>query len=751
MLTVVQDPDDIILGPPRMNFASATLMRSSNSKPAEGDKSIRDTDSRDRFNLRSRTELDTSADRNDRLRDGRGNYRRRGETDQDSDGWSTVKPRKSFGHENAERFHGRMGAGGTGGTGGTGGAGGTGGTGGGDGAAPAAPAAGNGRFNLQDRKPRDRDDHEAGRDRPRRHFDQHSKDKYGEGAEGTRRNGLGRGRSDPWYKENNASEDRPSQRERIDRAKSWRDRDTEGENHRERNSERTYERRWDRERDQRVERDPEWLDEPADDKSGGHTEEDFRKFMDNMKAKSGGQKQEEKVSAAADLYPGDSLAEPDQPKAEAALAVDMGPDRFFEQFAKTAGLEDNAAAEGAAAKEASKGKGAKSRFTSFFSSQEDSRRHTEPPTSAAGPPSAVPQNGATILAPQSDPAEKEAFQALLQKLQRQTLQGGNTPPNPVPFKEPLALPHPQDVRPDIRQKPNVTSPEPFQQYGRDRREDQRFQAVPQASLHDMLGPNHMAPMREPPSVRSDQMLQDLIGQRLQHAQNHGSGRPEHMPAADPQAAFLMKLIQNHHNAPEPRRTEEILAMPQPHKQISAPPMPNRELDAEMQRAQERFRNTAHHQQRQMMRGQGPPGLFDEQLPRPEPDNRPQPTQILQRPPPPGFDHQIHPSFMPSGAQLPPPQPQRPMIPPPGLVGNPNRQMPGPAMFNFPPPAGFPMPEGMPGPHRNMGPPPGFMPPPGHPAFMPPPGMAFQQGPPEGLAFPYDGRGMPPPGAGFRRQ
>ncbi|CAJ2503785.1 Uu.00g111790.m01.CDS01 [Anthostomella pinea] len=42
-------------------------------------------------------------------RDGRNNFRCRGEGGEDSDGWSIVKPRKSFGHEGAERFSGRMG------------------------------------------------------------------------------------------------------------------------------------------------------------------------------------------------------------------------------------------------------------------------------------------------------------------------------------------------------------------------------------------------------------------------------------------------------------------------------------------------------------------------------------------------------------------------------------------------------------------------------------------------------------------
>lgn len=779
---MTQDPEDIILGPPRTNFASATLLRSSNHKAGENDKTFRDSD---RFNFRNRPELsDSNTDRGDRFRDGGSgrstNFRRRGEADQDSEGWSTVKPRKSFGHEGAERFHGRMGGGGGGGGGAGGGGGGGGGSSGG---------GGNDRYSREERRPRDRDDADGGRDRPRRNFEHSSRDKDGDEADTPRRNGLARGRSDPWFKDSNTNDERPSQRERIDRAKSWRDRDTDGDHHRERNSERTFERRWDRDRDGRAERDPEWL-EPAEEKAGGHTEEDFKKFMESMKARGGGgaQKHEEKTSTAtAEASASDSFFELEKTKAESAPAVELGPDRFFEQFAKSAGL-DEASPSVEVAKDSAKSKGGKSsRFTSFFSAQEDTRVKTEPPTPAAvqhPPPTAPPPfNGMGAMAaaaaaaaaaqpPQSDPAEKEAFQVLLQKLHRQTLQSSTTPSNQSAFQEhsqpppqpqpqpqlPPAL-HPQEVRPDIRQKHSMTSPEPFQQYLRDRREDARFQSAPQPSLQDILAARAMAgpplPPSQPQAPRPDQMLQELIGQR-QHAQSQTSGRLEHNSVPDQQAAFLMKLIQNHRNAPEARRTEELLVrMPQPQKQVSVPPLSERDLEAEFHRERERIGVPQQQQQRAMPR-QGLPGLFDDQFQRaPEPDNRPppQPTQILQRPPPPpGLDHQMHAPFMPGGAQPLPPQPQRPMIPPPGLVGNPARPMPGMFPPNFPPGA-FPMPDGMPGPPpRNMGPPPGFFagpPPPGPPGFMPPPGMGFQ-GPPEGLAFPFDGRGMPPPGAGFRR-
>ncbi len=351
-----------------MSFASATSLRSSAAKPGDNDKVLKESDARDRTNPRPRAgePSDSKEDRADRFRDGRTGFRRRGETDQDSDGWSMVKPRKSFGHDGAERFHGRVGA--------------------------------NDRFGgREERKPREREDADAGRDRPRRPFDAHPRDsKDGEEADGARRNGLPR-KSDPWFKDTPVSEERPSQRERIDRAKSWRDRDPDdrsGEKAGERGGDRPYERRWARDRTPRTERDTAWFGEADDETAAGHTEEDFKKFMQSMKAKSTTQKQEEMGSGAAESSTGDSFFEQEKPRvAESAPAVEAGPDRFFELFGKSTGLDDGTSSK--EAKENAKGKGSKSsRFTSFFSSQEETRRQTEPPTPAAGPPPpSIPLNG----------------------------------------------------------------------------------------------------------------------------------------------------------------------------------------------------------------------------------------------------------------------------------------------------------------------------------------------------------------------
>jgi len=633
-----------------------------------------------------------------------------------------VKPRKSFGNEGAERFQGRIG--------------------------------GVDRFpNRDDRRTRDRDDRENG-ERRTRNFDRHSQDKEGEDADGTRRNGLGRGRSDPWFKEGSDAAPPPSQRERIDRTKNWRERDPndrpserQSERQSDRPNNRGFDRRWDRE--QRVEREPEWLDEPAEENPKGHTEEDFKKFMEAMKAGRGGaSKSEDKSANPIDRPNPDPAILAEQKKVVSAPPVESGPDKFFAAYG-SATLDTSAPV--ADTKEVTVPKAAKpSRFTSFFSGHEDTRGKTEPPTPAAGPP---PLNGMN-QPPQPD-AEREAFQVLLQKLQRQTLAGTNQPGSPpqlpLSFSENSIPPGAQHHKSD-----GGISLESFQPYGVDRRADPRLDPRLRPQSHpvqDILSPRPMAPPAQPPAPRPEQSLQDLLMQR-HHVPppNQGGGRMEpNSAAANDNSEFLMRLMQSARNAPEPPRTEQLLSrMPQPAKHANnVPTMSDR--DAEYQR--ERSAS-----QRQI-RLPGPPGFLDEQFHNPDGDNRPQPTQILQRPPPPGLDHHMHPFAMAGGGQMPP---QRPMIPPPGIINNPRNMPMPPSMFppNFPPGA-FPPLDGMGGPPapgpgpgpgpRPVQPPPGFYggPPPG---FIPHHGMGNFQGP-EGLAFgaPFDGRGMPPPGAAFRRQ
>ncbi|KAF4980107.1 hypothetical protein FZEAL_3828 [Fusarium zealandicum] len=692
-------PEDLVFAPPRMAFASAR-----GNKSLENDKPAKEAEPPARFgNFRSRNgDLDS-----DRFREGRNSngLRRREAGDGESDGWSTVKPRKSFGHEGAERFAGRMG----------------------------------GNFREEKRQPKERDDREATRDRPARTFDTFTRDRDGDDNEGRARNGMNRNKSEPWYKNepntavtpNTNETTTPDKRERIDRAKSWRDRDAAAaaEASDDRHNSRTHDRRWGR--DQRVEREPEWLDEPLEEQPEAHTQQDFQKWMEEMKKAKAGIPSAPSKPAAVEVAA--AIIEAEKPPVQSAPAVETGPDKFFMAFAGNAGLDSPGTNEVKEPANKPKAAGKSSRFTSFFSQpQEEIRGKTEPPTPMTGPP--INGGGAPPMPMFGGPApgpddERQAFQQLLAKLQKQTMSA--TPPGPSPFAAPQGTP------PNAGRPHNVASPgSPFQQYGGDR-------GLPMGRPPPQHVQEILAPRPQQQSARPEQLLQDLVGQR-QHAPSQGSGRPD-AARNNSNTEFLMNLMRA---PPDAQRNELLMRMGglQQQKQGPMPPLNGREPD---------FPRDDRGPQRQM-RPQPPPGFpMDERFHNPpDADSRPnQPTQILQRPPPPPGLDQMPPSWMPGGGQMPPPQQRGPMIPPPGLAGGlvgpgPNRNMPMHHMFppNFPPGA-MPPPEAMGGmPPRNMPPPPpGFFGGPPH-GFIPP-GLGGFNGPP-GPDFPggpFEARGMPPAG------
>lgn len=574
-----------------------------------------------------------------------------------------------------------------------------------------------------------------------------------------RRNGLNRGRTEPWFKETTTkvidASERNANRERIEKAKSWRTHDND-EGPRQPRNERgndRFDRRWgDKDRDQRAnEREPEWLDEPAEEKNIGHTEADLKKFMESMKAGRGGPKVSEKAPEAPEGPPAlPSFFSPDPPAVKAQ-------DKFFAMFSEAqTGLASPVSGEKPDAAKVPVVKS--SRFANLFTAQKvEPRGSTEPSTPAAVLP---PPSGGSIGGQQSD-ADREAFQALLSKLQLprpNEQQSTPTPPNLVAYAQPTSqkpLQQPQHVLQDsiqqlehsLAQKVHLDSPESVGPFGMDRQEPRLGSAPP--ARPEILAPRPVPPPSQPPSARPDQMLQDLVNQR-HNAQSQGSGRPEPDPSSA-NAVFLMKLMQSGRQMPDARPIEQMMRHPQPQRSAPIPQFQDREPDFGA-----RERGQA---QRQMRPPQS--GFIEDQFRRSDGDGRPiQPIQILQRPPmgPPGLDQGMQQMpWMQPGQQAPPNR--QPMIPqpPPGLVANPNRNGPMPGMFNPNlPPNVFP-PDNIPGPPRNMQPPPGFFGggPPPVPGFMPgPPGMGGFPGP-EGMIFPgglYDGRGgMPPPGAApFRR-
>jgi hypothetical protein len=633
-----------------------------------------------------------------------------------------VKPRKSFGTEGAERFNGRMG----------------------------------GERHREDRRFKDREERDT-KERPRG-FDTFSRDKEKEpDLENARRNGNGRGRNEPsWFRDNNdgppTSRDRNSNGDRqTDRSRGWREKDPDDRGDRGDRGD----RRWDRDRDQRQERDPEWMDEPLEEKGQTHTQEDFQKWKELMQGKDKPAVSKASVEdlphSKVDELPSFFTTQKTKPSAP---PIDTGPDRFFGMWATpkdegglTPALELSKEASSKSAIPAGKS----SRFTSFFS-QDDTSRKVEPQTAIPGPTS----NGLESLLSNNTnnnnqaSAEKEAFQALLQKLQRQSM--GSTPP-----ANPLMQPKP----PTQEQQPGTPfeGPEPFQQYRPERQDELRSatRSQPQ-NLQDLL--NQRQSTGSQPTLRPEQMLQDLVGQR-QNAFSQTSLRPDQPQRATSNTEFLMNLMQSAKVAPDPQRTEQVLLGLPPKQQM------NRQLEQHILEREQHLQREAAAQRDRSGTQRRPPGFFDEPSPgpfRPGPGgppqhensrNPPQPTQILQRPPPPGLEQlqQGWPGQGPPPSQLPPPQQLRHIAPPPGLAGGGGapRGLPPMPQQMFPP--GFPMgapnfpPPDLVGPPPRM--PPGYFnaPPPG----FPPPGMSPFSAGPEGLAFPFDGRGGPLPGqGGFRR-
>lgn len=701
-----------------MAFMSSTSVRVAGKTLDPLDRGTsRDGDARDRFNFRG-----MRRDTENEQRDGRGSSLRPKQDggESDNDGWSTVKPRKSFGTEGAERFNGRMGV----------------------------------ERHKDDRRFKDRDDRDT-KERPQRGFDTFSRDKDGDHDQerDNRRNGVGRGRNESWFRADGeghtATRDRNSNGDKlVDRSRGWRDKDRDdrvverGDRHD------RGDRKWDRERDQRQEREPEWMDEPADERSQAHTQEEFQKWKEQMQGRdkpgSGKAPAEEKGDAGG-------FFAVDKPKVDTVLAIDTGPDKFFGMWATPkdeGGADSSIPVREGSSKPLTTGKA--SRFTSFFTPQEEPSRSQPEPT----PPAAGPSDGLSALFQTTgpDPREKAAFAELLQKLKGNSLsESGPSPPvNPQQQPKPHAS--------EMQQSNPVASPEPLQQYRPGHQDESRLTTRnSQPGLQNLLGQRHGAGSQ--PTIRPEQVLHELVGQR-QNALSQSSSRPE-QPQSRSNTEFLMNLMQSAKAAPEPPRAEQLL-MRMPPTQKPGDRQMQQMMEAEIQReaAAQRERSASQRQARPLP----PPGFFEDPAafqrgPPPQHDRQPQPTQILQRPPPPGLE-QVPPAWSQSGIPGPPPQQLRPHIaPPPGLGGSVpemrNRGMPPPMQQQMFPP-GF-MPPGMSGfqgaeamgPPR-MQPPLGFYAPP--PGFLPSGVNSGFQGP-EGLVFggPFDGRGPPPPQGAFRRQ
>ncbi|TGO61061.1 hypothetical protein BCON_0030g00190 [Botryotinia convoluta] len=711
------NPETIQLVPTRTTFSSANPARNAGKGIDSPDRpALRESESQSKLSYRTKIDDSDDRPRRDMLRPKPGDG-------VDQEGWMEVKPRKSFGTEGAERFTGRMG----------------------------------GERHRDEKRFKDREERDP-KERPRG-FENFSRDKEkNHEQDNNRRTGNGRGRTEPtWFRENNDGPPTPRERntnaDRFEnRNKSWREKDFDNRGDKDRGD-----RRWaDRNRvhDDHNGDVPAWAEDesiqvaPQDDfqksqASTGNNErkftaEDMQKWKDAMHSKDkptakGNTAAEEATRSKVDEH--SSISGIQKPVSLAPLDTGFNGDEFFRLWAQP--KNDNGLAsqfdlntENMTKSAVSAAPGGKtSRFNKFFTQDETS--HKAEPQTAILKPAAHRLDGLTNNV--QSPADKEAMPMILAMLQS----SGTPPANPMMQSKPPA----QDTQPSTPFEGRDSS----QQRLPDRHDEMRPAAhLYPHNLHDLSAQREQAGSQ--PTVRPEEMLNHLVNQR-QHAISQSSFRGE-QPRSE-QTAFLMSLMREAQAAPEPQRTEQIILGHPPRQQPSRQLQHQQQLEREQDLQAQRERGNPQRR---------PPGFFDEPIyrggPPPQHDNpRPQPTHILTRPPP-GLEQLQQQGWpgQPSAQHPPPPQQFRPTAPP-GLGGNVSRpmqmpqqilppgfQMPG-NMSNFPPPEALAGPRNMPfNPAYFNGPPPGFLP----PAMSP-----FSA---EGMpAFPFDGRGPPPPQGAFRRQ
>ncbi|KAJ5587532.1 uncharacterized protein N7459_003297 [Penicillium hispanicum] len=635
--------EDIILGPPKTAFASSRVGGKGSFDLT--DRPVRSGDSdekNERFNFRDKffKDRDTHERDSDR-RDGKsgGLNGRRG----DREDWNAGRPRRTFAPDDPDRKPRR-----------------------------------NGEFDRWDNRenPRDPNNERGIRDR--------------DGRFPTKKDGLpARSKYEgSWFRDENAHEGADADDDKPLRNREWR-RDRHG-----------ADRDWTR--GAKLEQEPEWLDSnDRDEPRRAHTQEDFERWKERMKAGSGSAQQapayEEKRDTPADSNMGAQKPESRRTDGEifshsgTPFMPDSSMERFFGMLGDTKApvqeVSTPTSTESAAKKEALGGKpGKSSRFAGLFSPPPDSpAKEPEPqlaPRSSAG---GTPAN--------SHDADQEGFQRILQML-GSGIGGGNRSHSGTPNQSELS----QRSRPTSMvhsEQPRATT----------------NISSPALSRHDYAIPSQENPLAQfagkDPQAREREHLLRLMQQV--RVGPPASGQVQQPPNVGPPAP--------------PGLMPEILARPPPG--LTTQKTPNFLDDpaiANMQRPDSaQLRRRA---------ANGPPmGYFDD-VPFPQgnqgpltpggsrPPQGPNQPPILQRPP--GFEHVPPP---PGWTNPPPPQQGNgpsPMGPPPGIP------TPGRGMNPNFPPGMMPMPGNAPPLNERQafprGPPPGMMPPPGYMNGPPPPGF-----------------------------
>ncbi|KAL8642298.1 MAG: hypothetical protein Q9228_001006 [Teloschistes exilis] len=356
-------PEDLVLGPPRTAFASAAGARNSRTFDSQGRLNSgqgEDTSKGDR--QQNKDKYARHGPRDDG--DGEGSYQSRAgnlqhrRTTNEHESWSGRQSRIT-GQDDTERGARRNG------------------------------------YREQDR---DKDGNQISR--PARGFDSHRRD---DDTNEIRRNGNGRGRNEPsWYRDGKDGE-ADGKRDNT-RARDWRDKN--------RGSARGADLDWDQ--NTKSEMDPEWMDEPDVQEKQAHTQQDFERWKERMKAGSSGPNQEN-APPSGDKRPThertfSGLTSPaGKTRAETPLVIDPSMDGFFGQW-NDAAKKENSTIDGVTQGKAEvKSKTVKaSKFTGFFGAKP---LPAEPEPEVAPSPFVPPVDSST--------EDKEGFQRILKLLDQQ--------------------------------------------------------------------------------------------------------------------------------------------------------------------------------------------------------------------------------------------------------------------------------------------------------------------------------------------
>ena len=627
-------PGDIILGPPKTAFASATSRRNTSNSIEQVENTNHDTfghDSpgserylpRDRIPRdKDRTERD--GDRPWEPRATSGSSRR--PVKEDADGWTSVKPRKSFGHEDSERYS---------------------------------------RRNADRDRERNFDGGREPRERSHRPHEAYGRDREeGEKESLPRRNGVPRGRNEvSWFREKEGQAPKDKDTKDMTRQREWRDKDRDAE------------RSWPK--GGKAEKDPEWMDTPAlEEQKQVHTAEDFQRWKERMKAGNGPADEPSTADNNGGYDDGDGLdtkVKPETPM-EAPIVVDSGVDKFFGMWNEPRAASNDQATDKvfpSSRKEAIKSNvGRASRFTSFFNPQEEISRQEQVPV--------LNMPATPGMGKDSSNEDKEGFQRILQMLGGTNI--GSAAPTPSMTSHQRPAPIPGDSG---QVNPSVDSAPPGH--------DQAFKLRP---MHHQEGPNPSSRT----SANMDNMLPMQHGEAGPTQSRDNEFFLGLMQHARPNGEELQSNANDGPNAFHPNQGLPPAWMQNPPRDItdskSPGAMPPGFPDATSATAFQRRRpdaTPAHHSSPGGI--PRPPGF--EQAPPGWPNNQLPPPQGRPVPPPPGLGSDVGRGLPfqpfgppPPGMPFPVPQYRNPLGPGgPGLPPN----MPPPGFFglNGPPPPGYP--------------------------------------------------------------